>query len=135
MHKSAKFKIRHFILLANIGWCSYCYGKDFWHTIVEAKKQIEDESESDETSTIEHNKPSSAFNDLVCGQTPLTSIITQMKQTEIVRLLEFQVEWAELVSIKLEEQGLWIYALMASLEKPPHPDVTRYVWHIFNLMY
>ena len=59
------------------------------------------------------------------GQAPLTSIITQLKHTEIVSLLDFQIEWVELIGIKIEDQGLWIYALMTSLEKPPHPDVTR----------
>ena len=87
----------------------------------------DDENVSDEQTILNHNKHSSAFNDLQKGELPLTSIITQLKQNELVYLLELQVDWVEAVGIKEEEQGLWIYALMAALEKPPHPDVTRYI--------
>ena len=109
------------------GWCCYCYGKSFWDTIVEAKKDNEDGSDctSGDDSIQDHNKPSSAFNDLADGQKPLTSIITQLKQTELVSLLELQISWVELVGILREDQGLWIYSLMTALDKPPHPDVTR----------
>lgn len=108
------------------GWCCYCYGKDFWDTISKAKKDNEDESDctSGDDSIQDHNKPSSAFNDLADGQKPLTSIITQLKQTELVCLLEFQISWVELVGVLREDQGLWLYSLMAGLDKPPHPDVT-----------
>jgi len=108
------------------GWCTYCYGKDFWKVVAEAKKKIEEEEGEtiEDTPENSHNKPSSAFNDMAEGQAPLTSIITQLKHTEIVSLLDFQIEWIELIGIKIEDQGLWIYALMTSLEKPPHPDVT-----------
>jgi len=108
------------------GWCCYCYGKSFWDTIVEAKKDNEDGSDctSGDDSIQDHNKPSSAFNDLADGQKPLTSIITQLKQTELVSLLELQISWVELVGILREDQGLWIYSLMTALDKPPHPDVT-----------
>ena len=111
-----------------LGWCTYCYGKDFWKVVAEAKKKIEEEEGEtiEDTPENSHNKPSSAFNDMSEGQAPLTSIITQLKHTEIVSLLDFQIEWVELIGIKIEDQGLWIYALMTSLEKPPHPDVTRY---------
>ena len=87
----------------------------------------DEENVSDEQTISKHNKHSSAFNDLQKGELPLTSIITQLKQNELVCLLELQVDWVEAVGIKEEEQGLWIYALMAALEKPPHPDVTRYI--------
>lgn len=109
------------------GWCTFCYGKEFWNDILEARKQMDDEDEeniSDEKPITQHNKHSSAFNDLPNGELPLTSIITQLKQNELVYLLELQIDWAEVIGIKIKEQGLWIYALMAALEKPPHPDVT-----------
>ena len=100
--------------------------------MIAAKKMIDSEEEypndSENKSTANNTEPSKVFNDLTDGQLPLTSIITQLRPTEIVQLLEYQVEWAETVGLKLENQGLWIYALMSSLEKPPHPDVTRYVW-------
>ena len=86
----------------------------------------EDVDASKDKSTATDKEPSRSFNDLTGGQLPLTSIITQLRPTEVVRLLEYQVDWAEVVGLQLENQGLWIYALMSSLEKPPHPDVTRY---------
>ena len=115
------------LIIEFLGWCCYCYGKDFWGTISKAKKDNEDESDctSGDDSIQDHNKPSSAFNDLADGQKPLTSIITQLKQTELVCLLEFQISWVELVGVLREDQGLWLYSLMAGLDKPPHPDVTR----------
>lgn len=88
----------------------------------------DEENISDEKPITKHNKHSSAFNDLPDGELPLTSIITQLKQNELVYLLELQIDWAEVIGIKIKEQGLWIYALMAALEKPPHPDVTRYIY-------
>jgi len=107
------------------GWCCYCYGKDFWSTIEKAKKDEDgSETESESDSTQDHNKPSGVFNDITEGQQPLTSIITQLKQTELIHLLEFQISWVELVGMIREDQGLWLFSLMAHLDKPPHPDVT-----------
>ena len=40
-------------------------------------------------------------------------------------LIEYQVEWAEVVGVTIPEQGLWLYSLMARLEKPLHPDSGR----------
>ena len=113
-------------LLSNLGWCTYCYGKDFWNSLVETRKLLDEENQDSEDKTNPFNELSKAFNDISEGQVPLTSVILQLRQTEIIRLLEYQVEWAELVGLRMEEQGLWIYALMSALEKPPHPDVTRY---------
>lgn len=107
------------------GWCCYCFGKDFWSTIVKAQKDgDESESASEDESTNDHNKPSTVFNDITEGQKPETSIITQLKQTEVVALLDFQISWVELVGMIREDQGLWLYSLMAHLDKPPHADVT-----------
>ena len=120
------------------GWCTYCYGKDFWTRVCQIRKQLDDElgdthdspgEESDKSSgtanSTKGSKISKVFNDIETGHIPLTSIVAQLRQTELICMIEHQIAWVELVGIALKDQGLWIYALMAALEKPLHPDVTR----------
>ena len=52
----------------------------------------------------------------------LFQILCQLKPSQVELLIEYQVEWAELVGVTIPEQGLWLYSLMARLEKPLHPD-------------
>ena len=92
---------------------------------LQRKNEDGSETESESDSTQDHNKPSGVFNDITEGQQPLTSIITQLKQTELIHLLEFQISWVELIGMIREDQGLWLFSLMAHLDKPPHADVTR----------
>ena len=33
--------IKRFVLF--LGWCTYCYGKDFWKVVAEAKRKKEQE--------------------------------------------------------------------------------------------
>ena len=42
-------------------------------------------------------------------------------------LIDFMSDWAELVGLSTPEQGLWIYSLMARVEKPLDPDTCRFV--------
>jgi hypothetical protein len=81
-----------------------------------AKESGEDEAE-------EKCIPVEVTEDNRKGHEPLTSVIVQLKSVWCVSLLEYQVEWAETLSI-VDEMGAWIYALLARLEKPLHPDVT-----------
>jgi hypothetical protein len=51
-----------------------------------------------------------------------------MKATEVGLLIEMQVEWAELVGVKLPEQGLWLYSLLSRIDKPLYPDCIRLIF-------
>jgi len=53
-------------------------------------------------------------------------IICQLKLAQVASLVELMAEWAELVGMSTPEQGLWIYSLMARVEKPLDPDTCRF---------
>ena len=97
------------------GWAAFCFGQAFWEKIVQSRG--EDTKESD-------RKRSKAFDDIEVGQHPNTSLLCQLKVSEAVNLLEYQVEWAEELGEITFAQGLWCYSLFIRLEKPLYPDTS-----------
>ena len=54
-------------------------------------------------------------------------VLCQLRLAEVTVLIDFMSDWAELVGLSTPEQGLWIYSLMARVEKPLDPDTCRFV--------
>ena len=59
---------------------------------------------------------------VIKGQQPLLNIITQLKPSQITRLIEWHAEWAETLESVDIHQALWFYVLLSSVSKPLHPD-------------
>lgn len=96
-------------------WCCYTLGTNFWNQVVEARKALD--SSDTEDATDEAKKT-------VSGNLPLVHLLVKIRPNVAERVLEYFVDWAELLGgIVEEEQGLWLYAIFTRLEKPLHPDV------------
>lgn len=52
-------------------------------------------------------------------------IVNHLKPNIVDRLVEYHVTWADDLGgfTNIELQGPWLYALLARLEKPLHPDI------------
>ena len=105
------------------GWCTFCLGNDFWQTLIGARKAKE--SDEEEKAELESKAQKSKSFALKSGKghQPLLSLIAQLRPGVITRLIELHCEWAEDVEAISLEQALWLYALLASVEKPLHPDI------------
>ena len=57
------------------------------------------------------------------GHSPVLKIISNLKQSNITRLIEWHSEWATTLEKIDKNQALWLYALMSAVEKPLHPDI------------
>ena len=62
------------------------------------------------------------WDDNETGQLPLLSYLIKYKPNQIITLLETHVEWAQDLVEVSPEQSLWVYALLALVEKPLHGD-------------
>ena len=104
------------------GWCTFCFGSEFWQKVQKAQEE-DDEEEEDEQEEIK-SKPERLFAKADgSGHDPLLEIIASLKQTQITRLIEYQAEWAEVLNEVNVSQALWFYSLLSAVEKPLHPDV------------
>ena len=113
-------------------WCVFCHGAPFWNSVcaaLKAKDSDSDEDEEDNTAPV--NESNSA------GRAPLTTLLCSLRPNVVVRVLEYHVGWCEAVDMVLPGGGVlgdvtspsapmmgeWLFALLARLEKPLHPDV------------
>lgn len=82
-------------------WCSLCFGE----------MQVSASSREQRVPSLQSTG----------GSPPLLSIITQMNQPTIAKVLEYHINWFEATGFS-HEQGQWFYALLVSLEKPLDPE-------------
>ncbi|ELT95711.1 hypothetical protein CAPTEDRAFT_222691 [Capitella teleta] len=80
-------------------WCSLCFGS------LKTPPRSDDRNMSPSDVTPPEASP------------PLLSIIGFMDQPSVLSVLEYHVNWFEATGFSVH-QGRWLYALMASLEKP-----------------
>ena len=100
------------------GWCTLCFGSEFWQKVQKAQEEEDDEVEEVES------KPERLFAKANGeGHDPLLELISSLKQSQITRLIEYQAEWAEVLNEVDVSQALWFYSLLSAVEKPLHPDV------------
>ena len=103
------------------GWCTYCFGTEFWLKVSKAQKEDDEDAEEEE---VEETKPERLFAKADGqGHDPLLEVISSLKQMQITRLIEYQAEWAEALNEVDVLQALWFYSLLSAVEKPLHPDV------------
>lgn len=111
--RTIRRSLTHFFLdLILEGWAQFCFGGSFWDRIL----AVREEKAVEAAGVIVGN-----------NQLPVTSLLVQLRQVEIVDVLEFHIGWAESLEVVEEPQALWIYALLTRLEKPLHPDLIRWV--------
>ncbi|XP_076068746.1 gemin 2 isoform X2 [Oratosquilla oratoria] len=84
-------------------WCKICFGNSYQLSLLQK-------------TSVSTPKP-----DLVEGKKPLLSIVLNIKQPLIQQLLEWHVQWLEVLNFT-ESQGQWLYALLACIEKPLTPE-------------
>ena len=103
-------------------WCLYCYGAEIWNKVCLARqKEAEDD---DDKGWWTSQMVASAAAGSNPGHEPLTSVISSLKPAACAALLEHQIEWADALDggVVSRKMAAWIYALLARLEKPLHPD-------------
>ena len=99
------------------GWCTLCFGSEFWQKVQKAQEEDDEVEEED-------SKPERLFAQANGeGHDPLLELISSLKQSQITRLIEYQAEWAEVLNEVDVSQALWFYSLISAVEKPLHPDV------------
>lgn len=86
------------------GWCRLCFGD------LKMKRPWDDGG----SSTDEENRRK--------GKPPLLSVISHMDQPTVGKVLEYHINWFEATGFSVH-QGMWFYALLASLEMPLDPEV------------
>ncbi|GAB6029908.1 gem (nuclear organelle) associated protein 2 [Chamberlinius hualienensis] len=90
-------------------WCIFCFGNEF-------RSQLRQKF----TFLIANPKSSSSHNN-VTRVSPNLSVVNSMSQPIITKLLEYQIDWFEVMGYSTE-LGRWLYALLACLEKPLTPE-------------
>ena len=112
----------------------FCHGAPFWNSVCTALKAKDSDSDEDnEDNTASVNESNSA------GHAPLTTLLCSLRPNVVVvvRIPEYHVGWCEAVEMVLPGGGVlgdvatpsapmmgeWLFALLARLEKPLHPDV------------
>ena len=73
------------------GWCTFCFGDDFWNQIIDALKA---KDEYDEESDQKLKKKSYA-NAEKAGYQPLLKILSNLRHTVVSQLIEYHSSWAE----------------------------------------
>ena len=102
------------------GWCKFCFGEKYWAFVKQKRKDLEEEGEKElQAEAGKTQSPPKTSPDNL----PLLHIISEFRQTQVTKLIEYIVDWCELTGEVDTNQALWIYSLMAAVEKPLHPDV------------
>ena len=73
------------------GWCTFCFGDDFWNQIIDA---LQAKDEYDEESDQKLKKKSYA-NAEKAGYQPLLNILSNLRPTIVSKLIEYHSSWAE----------------------------------------
>lgn len=97
-------------------WCRFCFGKDFDKKCFEAKMK----------STQEHNNTAPIMNEGAThgqGTAPLLSVMLNLKQKVVVKLLDYHSTWLDTVGFSYD-QGCWLFSLLLCLDKPLPSEVT-----------
>ncbi|XP_059084525.1 gem-associated protein 2-like [Tigriopus californicus] len=98
------------------GWALFCFGSAFWSELVQAKI-------ADGESEIEEDPLEQPQQTIVSGQSPLTTVFFYLKPRILTAVIEYVASWCELLGGLRPEMALWVYSLLANLEKPLHPDI------------
>ncbi|XP_077985340.1 gem-associated protein 2-like [Glandiceps talaboti] len=95
-------------------WCKFCFGSDFNSTRYKRR--------TDNTAM----KRRDSLDEVIVGTPPLLSIITSLDQSTVCQLLEYHTKWLNIMGFTTE-QGRWLYALLACLEKPVLADIIAWL--------
>lgn len=79
------------------------------------------QTDTDASANKGPNMSSAKSNTELTGTPPLLSIIANMDQPTVIRVLEYHINWFEATGFTME-QGCWFYALLVCLEKPLVPE-------------
>ncbi|XP_033105648.1 gem-associated protein 2-like [Anneissia japonica] len=93
------------------GWCKLCLGEEA-HQLLNVKRGIPNASMDasiGSTSGVRYGIP------------PLLSMVAAMKQSTVTQVLDFQIGWLQTLGLS-PNQGQWLYALLACLQKPLEPN-------------
>nr|CCA21951.1 conserved hypothetical protein [Albugo laibachii Nc14] len=93
------------------GWMRFFYGRDL---------------DAQEDATMEIDEESSADNTEYNGSPPYLRLALQFDQILTRKLLMYQVEWLETLQLT-KEHALWIFALLARLDRPTSADVSAII--------
>jgi len=90
-------------------WCMFCFGTEFFN---ELSKRFAFFSTNNKRFLAENKKMSVP---------PNLSVMSTMSQPLITKLLEYHIDWFEVTGYSVQ-QGRWLYALLAFLDKPLTPE-------------
>lgn len=99
------------------GWEKFCFG--------EAASSVTS-ADSDEEGNEQRY-----FDVRPAGWTPQTRLLLQFDAVMTQAVLSHHVAWLEVLPRLNEARALWIYALLAHLEKPLHRDVEAVIRRLF----
>lgn len=91
-------------------WCRLCFGR-----LKPLPKRSIQQEESCDSSEDESDDGGTS------GSPPLLSILLQMDQHTVHKVLEYHINWFEATGFSAT-QGQWLYALLVCLEKPLTPE-------------
>ncbi len=98
------------------GWIAFFFGE-----LDDCEKEEDDQEEEEVVDTFTY------------GHLPTTQLILQLDQVITRYLLEYHIRWLDSVNVVLsEERALWIYALLAHLDKPVHASVAGSIRHLLR---
>ncbi len=119
-------------------WHIFCLGKDEacgnvggYYDVSSSEEEVDDDDEDDkdeeedgnnQKEITEHNKSFDKQNVPKNGYEPTTSLLCQLDQIIIRRVINHHIHYITKGYNMSEQRGLWIYALLARLEKPLHRD-------------
>lgn len=103
-------------------WKEFCFGNKNNSDNSSSESESICESEQTNADTPQSNSSSLNTNDKTSssssrGQLPLLSIVCEMSQDEVIHVLDYNVKWIRQFGFS-NKNGIWIYALLANLEKP-----------------
>ncbi|XP_035226577.1 gem-associated protein 2-like [Stegodyphus dumicola] len=105
-------------------WRTYCLGKLDKDTAAVLKPELHD--------ACEPRAENREWRLELKGNPPLLSVVIHLKQPAVIQLLQYQKDWLK-KGAYTHDNGLWIYALLACLEKPIHPDTGAILHSISRL--
>lgn len=99
-------------------WCRLCFGR----------LQLKTASDSDlgASGSSENVAVDASLQNDGSGIPPLLSVVAQMDQRTVIRVLEYHVNWLEATG-HTRKQGQWFYALLACLQKPLSPEACAWL--------
>ncbi|KFM59244.1 Gem-associated protein 2, partial [Stegodyphus mimosarum] len=98
--------------------------KEEWYTYCLGLEKLDEDTDAvvvPEISACEPTAENEEFHLNLIGKPPLLSIVTHLSQRVVIKLLSYQKDWLE-EGMFTHDNGVWIFALLACLEKPLYPD-------------